>query len=182
MKKIMFAVLAGTMATSAFAAGPVIDSDVDFTGQRDIECEISGFADEVDFAGLGRRGAAAQISDTGIDVFCNQPSTVSLESENGFMKLRTNNDNNDADSETDLTSGANPGFSAGLNYKATIPAFGVTGDTSQITAGVPVSFAPVPALNLNNIRINYDTIAEDQPLLGGSYEDTLTVTLTPLGV
>ncbi len=183
MKKIMFAVLAGTMATSAFAqAGPTIDESVDFTGTRAVECEISGFQDTILFGALGRRGQTAQQADTGIDVFCNQPSTVSFESENGYLALQTTNNVNDSVSESDFTSGANPGFSAGLDYVATIPAFNVTGNTTDISAGSPLTFSPVPALNLNNIRINYDTIAESQPLLGGLYEDTLSITLTPNGV
>ncbi len=185
MKKIMFAVLAGTMATSAFAqAGPAIDESVDFTGQRAVECEISGFQDTILFGALGRRGQATQQSDTGIDVFCNQPSTVTFESENGYLALQTINNANDSVNPDggNFTSGANPGFSAGLDYVATIPAFNVTSNTTAISAGSPLTFSPVPALNLNNIRINYDTIAESQPLLGGFYEDTLSITLTPNGV
>jgi spore coat protein U-like protein len=170
------------MATSAFAAGPVIDESVDFTGQRAVECSIANFQDTVLFGALGRRGQAAQQSDTGIDVFCNQPSTVSFESENGYLALQTVNNANDSISESDFTSAANPGFSAGLDYTASIPAFGISGDTSDLDAGVAVTYSPVPALNLNNIRINYDTIAENQPLLGGLYEDTLSITLTPNGV
>lgn len=181
MKKLLIttAALSGMLAVPAHAANP---QDVVFTGTRAIECTIENMDALIDFGDLGQRGQAARVSNRGIDVFCNQPSSVSFESLNGYLALETSNPANDSLSESDFTSAANPGFSAGLDYEAQIPAFAVSAETSGIDAGVAISIPGVPALNLNNIRINYDTVNESQPLLGGVYSDTLTITLTPSGV
>jgi hypothetical protein len=180
MKKIMFAVLAGTMATSAFAAGPVIDEDVSFTGVRAVECSIGNFQNSVSFGTLGTNGSAGQVQDTGVSVFCNQPSTVTLESESGFLKLQANDEDNDSISESNLTSAANPGFAAGVNYSATV--FGLTGNTTQINAQQVYTYGSVPALNIPSATISYNTLPGSMPLLGGTYQDTVTITLTPNGV
>ena len=182
MKKLIaIAALAAASSTPAMAQSS-FNGTVDFTGERAVECTVTGLQNDVVFGPLGRRGQASAVVNTGIDVFCNQPSKVTFESENGYMALKTNNDANDSKSETDFESGANPGFDAGLDYEATLVQYNVTGDSSQLTAMTPVDIAPVPALNQNNLRIRYDTKNSNQPLLGGSYEDTLTITLTPQGV
>ena len=182
MKKIIaIAALAAASSTPAMAQSS-FSGTVDFTGERAIECTVTGLQNDVVFGPLGRRGQTSAVVDTGIDVFCNQPSKVTFMSENGYMALKTNNDANDSKSETDFESFANDGFDAGLDYEATVVQYNVTGDSSQLTAMTPVDIAPVPALNQNNLRIRYDTKTSNLPLLGGSYEDTLTITLTPQGV
>ena len=183
MKKIIaIAALAAASATPAMAQTAGFSGSVDFTGTVAVECTVTGLQDTILFGAMGRRGQASAQVDTGVDVFCNQPSEVTFESENGYLALQTTNNANDSISETNFQSNANPGFDAGLDYSAEVVQFGVSGDTSQLQAGTPVAIAPVPALNQNNLRLRYDTINAGQPLLGGIYEDTLTITLTPQGV
>tara|TARA_R110000772_G_scaffold52955_5_gene121277 strand:+ start:474 stop:1082 length:609 start_codon:yes stop_codon:yes gene_type:complete len=183
MKKLLLAVAASGLIATPALADPVNDTaETQFDGERAIECEIEGTDSFVDFGDLGRRGQASAQVDNGISVFCNQPSEASFTSKFGYLRLVATNPANDSNSESDFTSAANPGFSAGLDYSAEIVGFGLSSDTSALTASVPETVGPVPALNENGVRIRYDTIAESQPLLGGSYTDTLTVTLTTLGV
>ena len=182
MKKLIaIAALAAASSTPAMAQSS-FTGDVDFTGQVPVECTVTGLQDTILFGQLGRRGQASAQVDTGIDVFCNQPSEVTFESENGYLALQTTNNANDSISESNFESGANPGFDAGLDYTAEVVQFGIMGDSSQLTAGTPVAISPVPAINQNNLRLRYDTVNSNQPLLGGFYEDTLTITLTPQGV
>jgi len=170
------------MPTAAFADEPV-SAQLDFTGERACECEVDLGQNAVLFGDLGRRGQAQRQS-IRADVFCNQPSEVTFESENGFLLLQATNPLNEPNdpTETDHTSQANPGFSAGLDYNASIPSVGLAADSSQILGTTPTSVGVIPAQNRSNVRVDFDTIAESQPLLGGDYEDTLTVTLTPQGV
>ena len=185
MKKIIaIAALAVASATPAMAQSSMagFTGSVDFTGEVPVECNVTGLQDTILFGQLGRRGQASAQVDTGIDVFCNQPSEVTFESENGYLALQTTNNANDSISESNFESGANPGFDAGLDYTAEVVQFGIMGDSSQLTAGTPVAVSPVPAINQNNLRLRYDTVNSGQPLLGGIYEDTLTITLTPQGV
>ncbi len=172
------------LPTTAFADEPA-SAELDFTGERACECVVDLGQNAVLFGDLGRRGQAERQS-IRADVFCNQPSEVTFESENGYMLIQATNPANEPTdaSEVDKTSGANPGFSAGLDYSAFIPSEGLSADTGNpaLLAGTPVSVGTIPAQNRNNVRVVFDTIAESQPLLGGTYEDTLTVTLTPQGV
>jgi spore coat protein U-like protein len=180
MKKIMFAVLASSVfAAPAFAD---FDEDISLTGTVAVSCTVTGLNPSVPFNALGQNGQVTAVTDSSINVFCNQPSTVSLESEDGYLKLQTSDTDNDSFSETNLISRNNPGFKAGIDYSATIPAFSLTGNTTQLTADTAVEYSQVPALNLTGLSIIYDTLDDATPLLGGTYQDTLTVTLTPNGV
>jgi type 1 fimbria pilin len=190
MKKIVIAaLLAGSLSVPAFAQSvPSINETLNFNGQRAVECSITGLQNSVNFGALDRDGDSDGITDSGISVFCNQPSAVSIDSLNGYLRLVANNEDNNAPDgeEDDLTSVANPGFSAGLDYSATISGlsgFGsLSADTTDIDKDEPFEFEPVPALNVTSASISYDTIAEGQPLLGGLYQDILTISLTPIGV
>jgi len=171
------------MSTTAFA-GPAAEAELDFTGERACECTVDLGQNAVLFGALDNNGDADVQSITA-DVFCNQPSNVSFESENGYMLLQASNPANEPvdASEVDKTSGANPGFSAGLDYNASISGTPVTADTTQLLASTPTVLPfVVPALNVSGVSIDFDTIAESQPLLGGTYEDTLTITISPIGV
>jgi hypothetical protein len=190
MKKyVIAALLAGSLSVPAFAqSAPSINETVNFNGQRPVECNIDGLERAVNFLTLDRFGNAAGVTNSSIEVFCNQPSTVSVQSLNGYLKLVSSNANAAAPgNQSNLTSQANPGFSAGLNYSATIsgiPGGSLVANTTQIGAGSAnaVIFSPVPALNVPAAQIFYDTIPEAQPLLGGVYQDILTISITPNGV
>ena len=170
------------LPVSAFADEPV-EASLDFTGERACECEVDLGQNAVLFGDLGRNGEA-DVQSISADVFCNQPSEVSFVSENGFLLLQATNPLNEPSdaSEVDHTSQANPGFSAGLDYSASIPSFGLSADSTQILGDTPTSVGVIPAQDQTGVSVEFDTIAESQPLLGGDYEDTLTVTLTPQGV
>ena len=181
MKRIAILALAAAVSTPALAASDT--NSTNFSGERQVECTLDNMDQVVDFGQLGRRGQAGVQVDNGIDVFCNQPFSVKFESTNGYLKLVGASANQAAaESTPNFESTANPGFGAGVDYTASIPAFSVSADSTQLSAATPVTLAPVPAQNLNNVAIRYDTIANTLPLLGGQYRDTLIVTLTTLGV
>lgn len=183
MKRIAILALAAAIATPAAAQVTETESTA-FTGNRAVLCNLDGVDALVDFGALGNKGAAAAQVDNQIDLFCNQPFTASLVSQNGYLRLNASNPAN-LGTETNPESGANPGFAAGLDYQATLisGSFSVTGDSSQITAATPTQLGGVlPAQNVNNAKIRYDTIPGSLPLLGGTYQDTLTITLTTQGV
>lgn len=187
MKRIVLAALAAStvFATPAFAAGTTAEASTAFTGDRAVVCNLTGVAATIDFGDLGNKGAAPAQTNNGIDLFCNQPFSVTLTSQNGYLKLHTTNGANNAIGEAGpFESAANPGFAAGLDYSATaiLGSTSVTGDSSQITGATPTFIGNSPALNVHNAKVRYDTIAGSLPLLGGIYQDTLTITLTTLGV
>lgn len=191
MKKLILA----AVAASAFATPAFADStdEIDVGGNVPVECYIDGLPESVSFGNLSRRGAAAAVSFNGIEVFCNQRSKVSITSDEGFLRAVTNNSANNTTNETTFASGANPGFAAGLDYLVRIPNVDPFGgpfeaDTSQITAGDTVDLGGgsvgngLPALNDPNVRIVFDTIAGSLPLLGTTYNDELTISISANGV
>jgi opacity protein-like surface antigen len=187
MKKLMIVALAASIATPAFAQAVTETNSVAFTGNRAVECDISGLDTSIEFGALGRRGAAGAETDNGVDLFCNQPFRAQLRSLNGFLRLNTfvNPSNGTTEGTENFESQANPGFAAGLNYTATVTlgSSSFTGDSSQIPGGnTLVTLGNSPALDVNNASIRYDTVAGELPLLGGDYSDTLTLVLTTLGV
>jgi spore coat protein U-like protein len=180
MKRLIIAALA---ASTVAVATPAMAESVFFHGQRAVECSVTGYTGNVNFGNLGRNGEASPVTDNGINVFCNQPFKVSLTSQNGYLKLQTTNANNDSKSETDFTSKSNPQFDAGLDYGLVIPSLGAKG-SQYLTAGVNVagSLGVIPAIDFSGLSATYDTVNSSKPLLGGTYSDTVTLTLTPQGV
>jgi hypothetical protein len=185
MKKIMIAALASmACATPAFANST---DEIDLGANVPVECYIDNLPSDVTFGDLGRKGAAPAVVTTGIAVFCNQGSKVEIESDEGYLKAVVNNPANASISETNFTSGANPGFAAGLDYEITVPNFANYGgpysaDTSALTAGTPVMLSPIPALNDPNVTLRFKTVPGSLPLLGTTYNDELTITITATGV
>jgi len=165
-------------------AMPAQAETVNFTGTRAVECAVTGYSGTINFGNLGRNGEASPVTDSGIDVFCNQPFKVALTSANGYLKLQTTNTANNSLSETNFTSQANPMFNAGLDYGLVIP--GITGaqGSQYLPAGVDVAggLGVIPAVSFSGLSATYDTVDSDKPLLGGTYSDTVTLTLTPQGV
>jgi spore coat protein U-like protein len=181
MKRLIIAALA---ASTVAVATPAMAESVFFHGQRAVECSVTGYTGNVNFGNLGRNGEASPVTDNGINVFCNQPFKVSLTSQNGYLKLQTTNANNDSFSENNFTSKHNSQFDAGLDYGIVIP--GITGaqGSQYLPAGVNVagSLGAIPAVNFSGLSATYDTVNSSKPLLGGTYSDTVTLTLTPQGV
>jgi spore coat protein U-like protein len=184
MKRLVILALAATVATPSFAQAVTEIQSTQFQGNRAVECDLSGIAQQIDFGALGRKGAAPARTDNNIDLFCNQPFSAKLQSTNGYLRLNATNPLNlSTEATPNFESLGNPGFAAGLDYTATINAFGVSASSSQIAAGVPVTLSNmIPATSAQNVSIRYDTEAGQLPLLGGDYFDTLTITLTTLGV
>jgi spore coat protein U-like protein len=186
MKRLLIVALAATVATPSFAQAVTEIQSTQFQGNRAVECDLTGIAQQIDFGSLGRRGQAGARTDGNIDLFCNQPFSASLKSTSGYLRLNAANPLNlSSETTANFESLANPGFAAGLDYEATVTfgSLSVTGDTSQIAAGVNTVLAPrVPAQNAQNASIRYVTKPGSLPLLGGDYFDTLTITLTTLGV
>jgi spore coat protein U-like protein len=182
MKKLIVMALAAS--TAGMFAVPAQAESVLFVGNRAVECSVTGYSGTINFGALGRNGEASPVTDNGIDVFCNQPFTASLTSQNGYLKLQTTNTNNDSVSETNFTSSHNSMFNAGLDYGVVIPGVTTPQGSQHLTAGTPVGggLGTIPALYANGLTATYDTVNSSKPLLGGTYSDTVTLTLTPQGV
>ncbi len=186
MKKIILAAMAtAAFASPAYAAGTT--DEVDIGANVPVECYIDGLPTNVSFGDLTRRGAATPVTATDIEVFCNQRSNVSFTSDEGYLEANVNNPVNASISETNFESVGNPGFAAGLDYSITVPSFNNFGgpysaDTSLLTAGVAATLGGLPALNDPNVTIRFRTIPGSLPLLGTTYNDELTITITSAGV
>jgi hypothetical protein len=180
MKKLIVMALAAS--TAGLFAVPAQAETVTFNGNRPVECSVTGYDSVVNFNTLGRNGETSTYTDGGVGLFCNQPFHASVKSENGYLKLVTANDANDSVSETNLTSNANPQFAAGINYGLDFGGnIGVVG-SQYAFANVDYNLGNHAAANITGQTVNYDTINSALPLLGGLYTDTVTLTLTPLGV
>ena len=135
MKKLILATAGAAMfATPAMAQST---SEIDVGANVPMECYVDNLPAQVGFGDLSRTGQADAVVTNGIEVFCNQRSTVAVTSDQGYLKAVTNNPGNDSNSESDFTSGNNPGFAAGLDYRATVPNFNNYGgpfsaDTSML--------------------------------------------------
>lgn len=121
------------------------------------------------------------VSSTTFDVDCNTPSDVSYTSRDGYLKLITTNPANDSVSETDLSSAASPNFDAGVDYIIDIRGF-LPINTSALTANTAsIINANAGATTQTGVTMNFTPVA-GQPLLGGTYADLFTVTVTPLAI
>jgi spore coat protein U-like protein len=181
MKRLIIAALA---ASTVIVATPAMAESVTFKGNRAVECSVTGYSGTINFGNLGRNGEAAPVTDSGINVFCNQPFKASLISTNGYLKLQTTNPNNDSINETNFTSKGNGQFDAGLDYGLVIPGITKAQGSQYLPAGVNVAagLGVIPAVNFSGLTATYGTVKSDKPLLGGTYSDTVTLTLTPQGV
>jgi len=178
MKRLMIAALA---ASTFGIAAPAMAQTVNFDGNRAVECAITGYNGTIHFGTLDRNGASTPQSTGNVTVFCNQPYKATITSTNGYLKLSTTNSANNSNSETDLTSHANPQFTAGLNYGLDIPGIGNGLGSQFLWANTPVTTPVIPATNISG-STTYSTVANSKPLLGGTYSDTVTITLQTQGV
>lgn len=121
-------------------------------------------------------GDGDAVQDT-VDLFCNVRYTASVSSANGFLKLDTNVGDAQPTGQGDLTAVGYSGFAAAVNYQ--IQTDIGTANTTLIGSNTPVPLGGLnDPINLQT-TITYDTIAGSKPLLGGSYEDTVTLSITP---
>jgi hypothetical protein len=180
MKRLFVIAVLG--AGTAMMAMPAQAETVNFQGSRAIECSITGYSSSVNFGNLDRTGVASPVTDNGIVFFCNQPFKASVKSDNGYLKLITGNSNNNSNSEADLTSQGNTLFNAGLNYSANFQDFGFTLNSTMATGGLAYNTPQLPAAYSSAFTVVYNTMPGSKPLLGGTYADTVTLTLTPQGV
>jgi hypothetical protein len=181
MKRLFVIAIAATTAMTAMPAYAG-DQSVVFQGNRAVECSVTGYSGVINFGNLGRTGEASPVTDNGINVFCNRPFTASIKSLNGYLKLQDSHTANLPTSETTLASPANPGFNAGLDYGLLIG--GVLNNTfssKTATAGTSYTVSNLPAVDIAGATATYDTFSGGNPLLGGNYSDTVTLTMTPQG-
>jgi spore coat protein U-like protein len=177
MKKILILAAMASVSTSAFASTTSTNPVVVFEGERAEVCEVRNFESVINFGSLSNLGNAPAKSDT-LTLFCNVRYTATIESENGFLKLDTLVGPAQPTSQSDHTAQGYTGFSSALDYEVNT-VLG-TADTSLIGASTPVPLGGTQNPINQTTTITYDTIPESQPLLGGTYEDTLTLTITPI--
>jgi spore coat protein U-like protein len=177
MKRFVILAALAAVSTPAMAQTTSNNPVVNFEGTRAQVCEVRNFDSTVNFGALNNIGNAPSKSDT-LSLFCNVRYSATIESDNGFLKLDTSVPAAQPTSQSDHTANGYAGFSSALDYEvATLIG---TANTSLIGADAPASLGGTQnPINLTT-TITYDTVPESQPLLGGTYEDTLILTITPL--
>ncbi len=176
MKKFVILAAMAAVSTPAMAA-TAQDPVVVFEGKRAQVCEVRNFQNTVNFGTLDNVGNGAAVSDT-INLFCNVRFTATIESDNGFLKLDSLVAAALPTSQSNHTAQGYSGFSSALDYQ--VQTVLGNADTSLIGADVPVNLGGMQNPINTSTTITYDTLPESQPLLGGTYEDTLTLNVTPI--
>ncbi|MEP7350742.1 MAG: hypothetical protein ABI668_12450 [Sphingorhabdus sp.] len=175
MKRLL--ILAAMAATSTAAYADSVSPTVTFEGKRKQVCEVRDYETAINFGELSNLGDAGEKSDT-LTLFCNVRYNATLESDNGFLKLDTTVADAQPNSQADHSATGYSGFSAALDYSVATLLGNAT--TAGIDADAPLALGGLQdPINLTT-TITYDTVPESQPLLGGTYEDTLTLTISPV--
>jgi spore coat protein U-like protein len=180
MKKILILAAIASVSTPAFATSPEV---VNFKAKVAEVCDVSGYDTLVDFGTLSSTGDAAPYAD-GFSVYCNVRFNATLESDNGRLLLNNPTGTLGAVAQAESAGNASgyPGFDAALDYSVTgtIGSFGFSEDTTSINASAPtpLNTAPLPPVSVSG-SISYDTLGGNN-MLGGTYNDTLTLILTPV--
>jgi spore coat protein U-like protein len=179
MKRILIATAMVAAATPAFAAETttVNGATVAFSGTRATVCEIRDYENNVQFGALGEFGAATPVTDTA-SIYCNVKFNASIASQNGFLRLTTLDSGATPTSQSDTTAQNYTQFASALDYGVSVQGLG-SANTTAIGANSPVSLgtnlSPISA----SAQLTYTTATSPKPLLGGNYNDTVTLTLTP---
>ncbi len=176
MKRLIILAAMAASSTSAFAAtsdNPVVV----FEGVRPEVCEVRNFDPTINFGTLSSLGNGASQSDA-LQLFCNVRYNATIASENGFLKLDTNIGGAQPTSQSDLTAQGYAGFAAALDYNVST-AIG-SASTALISNSTPIALGGLQDPINVSTTITYDTVPGILPLLGGTYEDTLTLTITPV--
>lgn len=175
MKKLILA--AGVAMAALTMAAPASASDLNLTGEVGIVCSVTPTGDTVTFALAGTGGGA-----TGSyiwNVYCNQKFDANVELEHGRL-LNVDAPPASVNPEGDNNYYSGP-FAVALDY--TIEAVGY---------GAPVSTATIPGNTLiplvsnadpvnTVVNLNFVTVGGGQ-LTAGTYEDTITVNISPDGL
>lgn len=185
MNRFIIAALAvAATATPAFAANTTTSNgaSVAFEATRVIKCQVANYENTINFGALGNLGGGGTANDPGgVDLFCNTPFDASVKSQNGFLRLSTLNVNAIPTSQSNLEASGYTGFAAAVDYSITTPIGSANstaiGANSSVSLGT--NLAPI---NQNNVPISYATIAGTLPLLAGTYQDTVTLTVTPIAL
>ena len=177
MKRFVLLAALAAVSTPAMASTTSSNPVVNFEGERAQVCEVRNFESTINFGALSNLGNAPSINDT-ISLFCNVRYTATVESDNGFLKLDTLVPAAQPTSQAVHTANGYAGFSSALDYE--VNTILGTADTSAISANTPVALGGTQNPINVTTTINYDTVPESQPLLGGTYEDTLTLTISPI--
>lgn len=171
------------LAATAFTAAPAFADDI--SGTVATSCTISGVGGAVNFTDMDSFGQATDVDVNSIDVFCNETATINFVSLNGHMAHDTV-----AVADPVTLESATSGFNAGVDYRFTfdtifnnVNGFNVGWDTSAMVPGGTIG-APIDPVNVTGATLTYSTLAaaNSQPVLAGTYEDTLTITITNTGL
>jgi hypothetical protein len=133
-------------------------------------CTIAGSAtpgdDHATVNILGNGNVDLTEIDKSYAVVCNSAATVLLTSVNGAMTTTTT---------------AASGFDTFINYQVATTGFAVVSGTTT-HAGANQHFGPVNTSGAANANLNVAITPQGNanPLAGGSYQDTLTISITPI--
>jgi len=180
MKRILIATAMIAAATPAMAAETttVNGATVAFSGNRATVCEIRDYENNVQFGALGEFGAATPVTDTA-SIYCNVKFNASIASQNGYLRLNTLDSQANAVSQQNLQANGYTQFASGIDYGVAVQNLG-SANTAAIGASTPVSLGNnLPPISAS-AQLTYSTVTGALPLLGGTYNDTVTLTLTPV--
>lgn len=180
MKRILIATAMIAAATPAMAAETTTENGatVAFSGNRATVCEIRNYENNVQFGALGEFGAATPVTDTA-SIYCNVKFNASIASQNGFLRLNTTDSQATPTSQSDTTAQGYSQFASALDYGVSVQNLG-SANTTSIGNSSPVSLGNnLPPISAS-AQLTYSTVISAKPLLGGTYNDTVTLTLTPV--
>jgi len=181
MKRILIATALVAAATPAMAAETttVNGAVVAFSGNRATVCQIENYENNVQFGALGEFGAATPVTDTA-SIYCNVKFNASIASQNGFLRLNTLDGQANPTSQSDTTATGYTQFASALDYGVTVQGLGSANTTALPGNNSPVSLGNnLPPISAS-AQLTYSTATSAKPLLGGNYNDTVTLTLTPV--
>jgi hypothetical protein len=177
MRKFLGAVLAAAALLSATAANAqTATQDITIDATVATTCTINNVATgttdtatiNINADGSVNTGAVTPTSSPYANVACNAPSDLQVTSQNGGL----------------TGPAAVVGFDNVINYSATatwnsVPASVNTATNAASGAPEAGTVAPVGTAHTGNLSVSITPAANSNPLVIGSYSDTLTVTVTP---
>lgn len=176
MKKLLLA--AGVaMATFAMAA-PANAGDIDISGEVAVQCYVNPSDHAIDLGALSGTGGGFSGSHV-FNVYCNQKFSGSAELQNGRL-LNVDASPAQINPEGNNNYGAGP-FLAALDYTIEAVGYGAPVSTAGIPGGVSFSVMNQNPINAA-VTLVFTTVAGTGQLTAGSYQDTITFSITPTGL